>query len=115
MRLKFEVELYLYPTQIEFSVHVDIQVVHHQLESFTLTESEVLRCSIQGYHSWLFAVIIITFSGILSINLITGKIYNKMCISFIEISIYINLILLSVLSLTPAKGTGLVYAIPVTL
>ena len=61
--------------------------------------------------NYSFAVIIITFSGILSINLITGKIYNKMCISFIEISIYMNLILLSVLSLTPAKGTGLVYAL----
>ena len=57
-----------------------------------------------------FAAIIIMFSGILSINWITGKIYNKTCISLIEGSIYLNLILLSVLS---QKGTGLatVYAL----
>ena len=57
-----------------------------------------------------FAAIIITFSGILSINWITGKIYNKTCISLIEGSTYLNLILLSVLS---QKGTRLatVYAL----
>ena len=59
-----------------------------------------------NYYS--FGAIAITFSGILSINWITGKIYNKRCISPIEGSIYMNLILLSVLSLT---GTGLVYAL----
>ena len=64
---------------------------------------------IQINHS--FSVIIVTFSGILSINWITGKIYNKTCISLIESSMYMNLILLSVLSLTPAKGTRLVFTL----
>ena len=61
--------------------------------------------------NYSFVTIIITFSGILLINWSSGKIYNRMCISLIESSIYVNLILLSVLSLTPAKETGLVYAL----
>ena len=63
------------------------------------------------YYYNSFAAITITFSGILLTNWITGKIYNKTYISLIESSIYMNLILLSVLSLTPAKGTRLVYAL----
>ena len=63
------------------------------------------------YYYNSFAAIAITFSGILLMNWITGKIYNKIYINLIEGSIYMNLILLSVLSLTPIKGTGLVYTL----
>ena len=74
----------------------------------------LIRCALYiavTFSKSCVAAITITFSGILLTTWITGKIYNKTYISLIEGSIYMNLILSSVLSLTPAKGTGLVYTV----